>query len=118
MPERDPNGLSPHSSGAKLDEGKIRPSLIFNQMPRALQEVARVGTYGAEKYTEGGWQHVPNGIARYTDAMDRHRLKEFIEGPVDLDSLKDSVQLLHAAQLAWNALARLELMLRPSQPTE
>lgn len=105
--EIDPHGTSQHAPGAKLDAGKVRPSLIFNDMPRALLAVAEVGTFGANKYSDGGWQHVPNGINRYTDAMDRHRLKEFTEGSHDKDS-----ELLHAAHLAWNALARLELLLR------
>lgn len=104
--EADPNGLDPHTKGAKLDAGKVRPSLIFSSMSRALVEVAKVGTYGAKKYSDGGWQYVENGVARYTDAMDRHRLWEPIEGN-DRDT-----DLLHAAHLAWNALARLELMLR------
>ena len=104
--EIDPRGLKGGDLGAKFDAGKIRPSLILNDMPRAILAVAEVGTYGAEKYSEGGWKHVDSGIARYTDAMDRHRLKEGIE------SHDDDSGLLHAAQVAWNALARLELMLR------
>lgn len=107
MSEFDPNGMEQNQPGAKLDAGKVRPSLIFSDMPRALIAVAEVGTFGAEKYSDGGWLFVSNGIARYTDAMDRHRLKAFIEGPIDTDS-----GLYHAAHEAWNALARLELMLR------
>ncbi len=101
----DPHGKSQHETGAKLDAGKVRPSLIIGGMPRAMLAVARVGTYGAEKYTEDGWRDVPDGIKRYTDAMDRHRLQEAV-APCD-----DESGLLHAAHLAWNALARLELML-------
>lgn len=108
--EADPYGKTPSDAGAKLDAGKIRPSLIFNAMPRALQAVAEVGTYGANKYSPDGWLEVPNGVERYTDAMDRHRLKEGVEGLHDVDS-----GLLHAAQIAWNALARLELMLRQTE---
>ena len=104
--EIDPRGLKGNDPGAKFDAGKVRPSLILNDMPRAILAVAEVGTYGAEKYSEGGWTHVDSGIARYTDAMDRHRLKEGIE------LHDDDSGLLHAAQVAWNALARLELMLR------
>ena len=104
--ETDPYGRDPHTPGAKLDAGKVRVDLIFDDMALALIEVARVATYGAQKYTEGGWLDVPNGHQRYTAAMDRHRLAEAIE-PYDPDS-----QLLHAAHLAWNAVARLELVLR------
>jgi hypothetical protein len=106
MAETDPSGLSANTAGAKLDAGKVRPDLILSGMPRALLAVSDVGTLGANKYSENGWLSVPDGIKRYTAAMDRHRLKESIE-PTDPDS-----ELLHAAHLAWNALARLELMLR------
>ena len=104
--ETDPRGLEGGDPGAKFDAGKVRPSLILTDMPRAILAVAEAATYGAAKYSEGGWKHVESGIARYTDAMDRHRVKEGIESH-DYDS-----GLLHAAQVAWNALARLELMLR------
>lgn len=99
--------VDPHVPGAKLDHGKTRPSLILSSMPRALIAVATVGTFGAEKYSDGGWLKVENGFARYTDAMDRHRLAEGVDGPTDPES-----GLFHAAHLAWNALARLELMLK------
>jgi hypothetical protein len=107
--EQDPNGKGAHEAGAKLDAGKIRPSLILRDMSRALLAVAEVATQGAEKYSEGGWLEVPDGIARYTDAGDRHRLFASIDGPRDPNSGK-----LHAAHEAWNALAKLELILRES----
>ena len=103
--EIDPRGLKSGDPGAKFDAGKVRPSLILNAMPLAILAVSEVGTYGANKYSENGWKDVDNGIARYTDAMDRHRIKEGLE-VFDGDS-----GLMHAAQVAWNALARLELML-------
>lgn len=110
--ETDPRGLKSGEPGAKFDAGKVRPSLILNDMPRAILAVAEVGTYGAEKYSEGGWRRVDDGIRRYTDAMDRHRVKEGIEHH------DDDSGLLHAAQVAWNALARLELMLREQEEPE
>lgn len=103
--ELDPNGLDQHAPGAKLDQGKIKAGLI-GDFGLALQAVAEVGTFGANKYSRGGWQHVENGPERYTDAMWRHLLKEQSE-PHDNDS-----GLTHAAHAAWNALARLELVLR------
>ena len=57
-----------------------------------------------------GWEIVPDGIARYSDAMVRHLLAESIEGP--LDSGPNGLGVLHAGQVAWNAMARLELILR------
>lgn len=105
MLEQDPTGRSQHSPGAKLDQGKNKAALLAD-FPRALLAVSEVGTFGAEKYTRGGWIEVENGVERYSDAMWRHLLKEPLQ-PIDADS-----GLKHAAHFAWNALARLELMLR------
>jgi hypothetical protein len=95
-----------HVSGAKDDCGKLRMSLVLGKFPLALKQVAEVGTRGAKKYTDNGWIEVPNGIERYTDAMLRHYFEEAA-------GIKHDPEwgLLHASHLAWNALARLELML-------
>jgi hypothetical protein len=103
--EHDPGGLKPSDPGAKLDAGKTMAGVLAD-FPRALKAVAEVGTFGAKKYSRGGWQSVSRGVERYTDAMWRHLLEESIS-EFDGDS-----GLRHAAQVAWNALARLELMLR------
>jgi hypothetical protein len=103
----DPNGKAQHDPGAKLDDGKNRLGLVLGSFSRALEEVGCVGTYGANKYTPNGWLTVPNGVERYTDAMYRHLLREAQGQELDEES-----GLRHAAQVAWNALARLELMLR------
>lgn len=105
--EKDPNGMSAHSAGSKLDAGKLRAGLVLGSFAHALAAVAAVGTFGANKYTPNGWVTVNDGINRYTDAMLRHFLKEAIGEQVDTDS-----GLHHAAHLAWNALARLELLIR------
>lgn len=104
--EVDPNGKDQHDAGAKLDSGKPDCSLL-GMFGRALRAVAMVGTHGANKYTRGGWQSVPNGFNRYTAAMLRHY---FYENEEDYD--QDLPDTLHAAQVAWNSLARLELKLR------
>lgn len=95
-----------YSTGRKHDQDKIRADLVLGGFPRALQEVARAGTYGAVKYAPGNWIKVENGIERYSDAMIRHYLDERRGELCDQES-----NALHAAHLAWNALARLELML-------
>lgn len=104
--EKDPNGKSQSESGAKLDAGKNRIGLVLLGFAKALAEVSKVGTFGANKYTENGWQDVPDGEKRYTDAMLRHLLSEQ-DGSIDDDS-----GMLHAAQVAWNALARLHFILQ------
>ena len=105
--EVDPTGLDPHQPGAKLDAGKPRPGLVLGGFAAALAAVVDVGTYGAQKYTDNGWKEVPNGIERYTDAMYRHLLAE------SRGELRDEdTGILHAAHAAWNALARLDLLIR------
>lgn len=101
--ESDPNGKDAHEPGAKLDAGKPDLSLLL-QFADALTAVAAVGTYGAKKYTRGGWLQVPDGVNRYTAAMLRHTLAG--------DAPDNDTGMHHAAHAAWNALARLQLMLR------
>lgn len=114
MPELDPNGVGQHEGGAKLDGDKPDMSLLL-MFGKALYEVSRVATGGKIKYSRGGWQEVPDGINRYSAAMLRHAFQEHYE---EMD--KDLVNYLgsetyHAAATAWNALARLELILREKE---
>ena len=109
-PETDPNGFDPHQPGAKLDYGKNRLGLVLGGFARALTEVGKVGTYGAKKYTDNGWEVVPDGESRYTDALLRHLMSEYCGEGTDIES-----NLSHAAHAAWNALARLELAIRREQ---
>lgn len=107
MNEKDPNGIPAGSPGSKLDAGKNRLGLVLGSFGNALWAVGEVGTYGATKYCDHGWEQVPDGVERYTDAMLRHYFKEATGEQSDPDT-----NLLHAAHTAWNALARLELMIR------
>lgn len=106
--EADPNGKQPGELGAKLDMHKI-PALrgALQYFPRAILAVAAVSDFGARKYAWKGWETVPDGAQRYGDALARHLLLESSDGEFDADS-----GLMHAAHAAWNALARLELLLR------
>lgn len=103
MNQLDPNGLSQHQPGAKLDKGKLRQALVIDGFANALKAVGEVGTYGAEKYTANGWIDVPDGIARYKDALYRHLLSEGTDEESGLE---------HLAHAAWNVLAVLELTIR------
>lgn len=111
MAESDPNGKQPNEPGSKLDAGKspIWRGLL-DYFPRSCSAIADVSLVGANKYTWKGWESVPDGYARYSDALVRHITAEAIEGEVDSDTGK-----LHAAQAAWNAMARLELLLREKE---
>ena len=112
--EKDPHGKNPHEPGSKLDAGK--PEVVKDVLayfPNALREVGGVSAYGARKYTRMGWASVPDGVDRYTEALGRHLLAEAEGERIDQSGL------WHDAQVAWNALARLELRLRaPTLPQE
>lgn len=110
LTETTPDGLGQHEAGAKVDAGKERAHLVLGSFSRALMAVSEVGTFGANKYTDNGWLQVSNAHERYCDAMLRHYLKDQHGEETDPDS-----GLLHAAHLAWNALATLELILREEQ---
>lgn len=108
--ESDPHGLNAHAPGAKLDAGKVRPGLVLGGFARALLAVSRIGTFGAVKYTDNGWMEVSNGVNRYDDAKLRHWLYEKSGIECDPDTAE-----MHAAHEAWNALARLDLLIRKAE---
>ena len=100
MVETDPNGIKQGAPGCKLDAGKVMANLLLD-FRHALLAVAEVATYGAGKYSRGGWRYVPDGYDRYTGAMLRHLLAD----------TPDESGLDHDYMVAWNALSRLELKL-------
>jgi hypothetical protein len=107
--ETDPYGKQQKEPGAKTDAGK--PAVTrgcLHYFPLALTAVADLSTRGATKYSWRGWESVPDGINRYADALGRHELA--IEG--DYTRRDPDSGVLEATAVAWNALARLELILR------
>lgn len=69
--------------GRKYDSGKPEFSLL---PPWALESVAKVLTFGAEKYEIDNWKHVSNGEYRYRNAALRH-INDYIKGEkTDLES--------------------------------
>jgi hypothetical protein len=55
--------------GLKYDSGKPEYGLL---PPLALEEVAKVLTVGAQKYSRENWRFVDDGPRRYFDALQRH----------------------------------------------
>lgn len=93
--------------GRKHDGGKAPVMKGFiRYFPMAIEAVSQVSEYGARKYDWHNWANVDHGFDRYSDAMMRHLLLESIENN------DDESGLLHAAHAAWNAMCRLELLLR------
>jgi hypothetical protein len=56
-------------SGVKYDNNKPEYGLI---PPYALEEVAKVLTFGAQKYDRDNWKKLDNLERRYFDAAQRH----------------------------------------------
>lgn len=92
--------------GIKHDAGKPTYALALTMFRHALAAVDRVARHGAEKYGSDNFATVPDGEARYSEALLRH----FIESRIG--NTDPVTGLDHDAQAAWNALARLELRLR------
>lgn len=109
--EEPPLDAYMHTPGAKDDENKLRAGLVLGGFSNALTEVCRVGTYGAEKYSENGWMHVPDGKNRYKDAAMRHLLEHM--GGVMFNYEDGNVR--HLAQVCWNLLAVLEFEIAEEQ---
>lgn len=81
---------------------------FFRKFPRAIKAVAEVCEKGDAKHngTVRSYTSIENGHQEYSEAMVRHVFGEIIEGPLDPED-----GLLHAARIAWGALARLEIQL-------
>jgi len=97
------------SGGVKHDGDKLKPTLLLDDMPLAIQEMLKVLKHGADKYAEGNWLKVNDGVNRYRNACDRHRLQSSIE---EYDSESG---FLHLAHEAVNAVMLLELVLRSKE---
>lgn len=82
--------------GLKLDDKKIRMDLLpFD----CLEEIAKVLTYGAEKYAPDNWKIVKNAKERYEAALIRH-LSAYKQGEIN----DPESGLSHISHVACNAL--------------
>jgi hypothetical protein len=99
-----------HQPGAKDDSAKYLAG-VLGDFSNALKQVARVGTYGARKYTRKGWESVEDAETRYYDAFWRHILD--MEGNIEMCDFEHGER--HLAAIAWNALALLELLDRKNK---
>jgi len=91
-------------TGMKFDGGKPRWSLLMAGMSKALEGVAKVLTFGAQKYAAHSWRTVPEGKDRYRDALYRH-LAAIEQG----EELDPESGLRHWDHVICNALFLSEL---------
>ena len=69
-----------------------------------LEDVVKVYTFGAQKYTPNSWRGLPDGMQRYKAALLRH-LVSFENG----EEFDKESQLPALAHMAWNAIAMLAI---------
>ena len=119
--------MSDKKGAVKYDDGKVAfVRGCLSRFPRALLEVARVSRLGCIKYDlpldDTDFLDVSDGFGRYTDALGRHLLKETTEGNISIETggnlPPEGVATRHDAQVAWNALARLEIKLREEEESK
>lgn len=102
-PELSPVEDIKWDTGLRFNEGKLRYDLL---PPDAIEEVVKVFTMGAKKYTDRNWElgmpwmTIVASLKRHMAAWELGELKDTESG------------LLHTAHLAWNALALLTYELR------
>jgi len=94
----------------KYDKVPIFEGFVY-RFPRAIDAVSLVSQWGTHKHQvpldDISYLTIPNAKSVYTNALLRHLLAE-AQGFEH--NLSDG-GLLHAAQVAWNAMARLECLL-------
>ena len=95
--------------GTKYDNGKLRLAEMIIDFRVAMEELCKVWEFGANKYEKSNWKKLANPIDRYTNALLRHLLAE------ETNLVDDESKLLHAAHIAFNALARLHFIVRNSR---
>ena len=84
------------TTGKKNDTGKARYDLVS---PEFEEAVAKVLTFGAEKYEPNNWQKVEDGKDRYYSALRRHLAAYRTGEKVDEES-----GLSHLAHAACNIM--------------
>lgn len=81
--------------GLKYDKGKLRMGLI---PPEAFEALARILTYGANKYADNSWQGVEP--ERYRAALLRH----YVAYLKDPDGVDEESGLKHIEHCFCNAM--------------
>ena len=108
------DAMSGEGKGKKFDDDKA-PVVqgCFHYFPRALQAVTHLSKYGLEKYDleYDDKNFMKLDPDRIMNAIGRHLMQEAIDGMYDEES-----NHLHAIAVAWEALARLEILLDSGLP--
>lgn len=85
---------------ARFNEGKVRHDLI---PPVALDEIAKVYTYGTKKYSDDNWWKAFRWRKDTYGCIQRH-LNKWLRG----EQRDDESGIHHLAHVCWNAIALQE----------
>ena len=96
--------------GIKYDGEKPRMHLL---PPKAIIEVAKVLTFGANKYDEENWKKLENLQSRYTSGALRH-----IFAHMDGEDLDSESNVSHLAHAICCLLFKLEIELEDAKSKE
>lgn len=119
MTQQTPEQQRATPAGRKDDSGKLDVTLVFDDMPHALEQVSKVLQWAiVDKkpvpYQRGSWLQVENGRHRYRAAQFRHMLAEAkariahpSEEPRDWET-----NLMELSHIATDALFQLEMVCR------
>lgn len=88
-------------TGIKYDKNKLRLAEMFIDFCIPMEELCKVWEFGANKYKKSNWKKLEDPINRYTNALLRHLIAE------EKETYDTESTYLHAAHIAFNALARL-----------
>ena len=98
------------SEGIKYDSAKPKMNLL---PPKAILEVAKVLTFGAEKYDAENWRKLDDLQNRYTAGALRH-----IFAHMDGEKLDPETNLSHLAHAMCCLLFKLEIELEDAKSKE
>ena len=88
--------IIPIKKDFKHDKGKLFVSLVD---PFYIEDIAKVLTFGAEKYSKNSWQTLEDAETRYKDALLRHLLAYLKGELIDAES-----GLTHLAHIGTNVM--------------
>lgn len=92
------------SGALRFNDGKPKLSYFRRSFFKALEAIARVKEFGANKYEDGNWRLGDKPDSEYLDSCDRH-MDHFLQGEVyDQDS-----GCHHLGHAIWNLCALYEL---------
>lgn len=104
-------------NGRKDDSGKLDVTLLFDDMPHALEAVTEVLQWAITKkqpvpYERGSWQGVEDFQRRYRGAQLRHELNRSKSKLAGKPAVDHETGLRELAHIATDALFRLEMACR------